>query len=340
MNGALIVLVATLVACGPRYEAGSAEVGADAGAARSRARVAERVGLDVSMPAATVTEWPRLADGTFADEQSPAFPLARVLRPGWVKVVVLEWWWCRPCKDLIRELAIRGPRQADLVVIGVRNREDHEHEDRRTRAALERGTGWLVILRSGDERSGDDVAQAMMDRIDRAVKAAPPTILILDRNNHVRAISMIGEGVTLDDTLAWVTDHVRAAYRGDQQPKASLPRWPESDEVAAAPPACVPTTAGPPRRRRPRDAVEEVMAAPGEPALAASPSTRAGDRSLLDRAMERLEPVGPRAVHEICMVGLDTSELVQRLGPDGRSLFGRLCGDPVDAAIDGEGLPF
>lgn len=180
----------------------------------SSGEVPEHLGLNAKFPPMAVSEWLRDTDGKF-NEQRRQIMLDQVLRDGWVKMIVLEHYSCIPCKVLIETLSRIGPRDADLVVLAVRERDDMDRQDNATREALAAGRGWLVVYRDGVE-----AMDQIISRIDRTIDGERfPTLFIVDRTNHVRAAATGGETVRI---LRWVGQQVRDAYAADTQPLASL----------------------------------------------------------------------------------------------------------------------
>ena len=223
-----VVIVASVASCAVADPSGA---GPDPGAAPGDDAI-ELVTPPIqgapSLASLPVTEWPRTADGRF-DSEARVTTLASLLRPGWVKIVVVEHWWCGPCKTLITHLAEDGPPDADLIVLGLREPEDDSIENYRTQLALADGRGWFATFEDG--------AEPLFQRFGAfapGVTDTTPMVLVLDRGDVVRGLAHPVAAATggrrdLTPTMvakmsAWTRGQVAAIYERERQPIASLPR--------------------------------------------------------------------------------------------------------------------
>jgi hypothetical protein len=155
-------------------------------------------------------EFVRGDDGAFT-EAGRFLARERVLRPGRVKVVVIEEYYCAPCKRVIAQLSREDlGAGVDFVVLGI-----GEQYGNHTGAleALSGGRGWLYI--------GGFDEQKLFTRVFGPDSVATPSVLVVGRDGEILHGA---QGLPAADTVTWVRTQLAAlGISGtSDQPLASL----------------------------------------------------------------------------------------------------------------------
>jgi len=255
----------TQVAPPPAADEGTAPVVADNAPAQALTVADVRVPLRFSR---CTLEFLRDELGAFTSRGRYLRP-GEILRRGRIKVVVVEAWYCKPCKRVVRALAGQSlGRNVDLVVLGTGGEAPGNHLPAVN--ALADGTGWLFV-------EGFD-AEALLEAVFGKGHYATPSVLVVGPDDVVEA----GIQSSSEDEIArWLTRELtvkRGVVAGQDQPRGSLE--PDRDAIEE----CTGKTIA-------RSHPPVATAGGGKAATATSPSGRgAGDKPADDAAATADEP--------------------------------------------------